>query len=208
MGAALGDYCDGESYILVDWDGFEIMSFYLRNQMFYGPINRTNYRMMETNPRARYMLMTYPSVEPSKQRFGIGLFAYARLRDENMRGAGSQPGFYLERPLGNLLDIRGVKRFEFPDDKIGAPRIEGVNIGEREIKVNWSHPAPERVGHYRVYWRSDDRPFYFLCKDVEGEDVTLENYAGERLRVVVVAVDGNGEESEFDREIKGWRDGE
>jgi len=196
--------CDRRSYILADWDGYQLMSFYLHNPIFFGPINRTNYKMMDNNPRARYILMMN-DVVPSKQRFALELFKQIRLEDEGSRDKSTQ--HYGKLSLAEMLDMKGVKRFEYPDP-VGAPKIESVRVEDRRIIVRWSSANPGRVDHYRIYGRTDKIPFYSPLIDVrDGNEAIVENYSRERLWIVVVAVDKEGEESGFDKEIKGWDDG-
>jgi len=190
--------CDGESYILTDWNGCDVMSFYLHNQIIFGPINRTNYEMVDRNPRARYILMMDNDIVLRKQRFGLDLFEYARK---------SGPKHYGPLTIAKMLDIKGLKRFECPDP-IDAPKIENVRVEDRRVIVRWSHAPSGKVAFYRVYWRTDKMPFYSLWADVkEGGEAVVKNYSREHLWLVVVAVDKDGEESGFEKEIKGWNDG-
>jgi len=203
-GAMMGKVCDGESYILVDWDGYHLLDFYLHNQTFYGPINRANYRLTCENPRARYILMKSDRME-EKQRFARTLFESVHEAEREKIKKGDKDVHYGELPLAKMLDTRGLKRFEYPDE-IGAPGIESVEIQDRRIIVRWSHPAGKAVT-FRVYTREDKTPFYSLGADVAGgNEAVVPNYAREKLWIIVVAVDKSGEESEFDVEIQGWRD--
>jgi hypothetical protein len=199
IGRQIDSACDKHSYILIDWDGYQLLSFYVHNQMFYGPINRVNYRMMDNNPRARYILMTNPEVAPFKQRFGLELF------DQEKRNW--PPQHYGRLSLVRMLDTKGLNRFDYPAS-IDPPKVQGVQIENRKIVVRWSHPHPENVSRYRIYRRNDKTPFYPPGTDVDKDatEAAIDNYSRDKLWLVIVAVDKDNEESDFDREVKCWPD--
>ena len=102
-----------------------------------------------------------------------------------------------------------LARFEAPAQE--APRTAAApSEPQKSVPTPSMQPAAPsgKAAFYRVYWRTDKMPFYSLWADVkEGGEAVVKNYSREHLWLVVVAVDKDGEESGFEKEIKGWNDG-
>ena len=200
MGHYMGKHCDGRSSILTNFDGHTLMHYYLRNPMFCGLINRTNVTLLRWNPRARYIFLTGPDDGPGLSSFRRNLVQYMKQH---------HPDKITFFPLAKLLDVKDTDLFDYLDtlDTIEPPTIEDVEIDGHSVRLRWSHSNPGNVALYRLFMRRDGVPFYwFSIGSVKGKsEIVVKNPGCQPLWIVVVAVDGRGEESGFEREVKGWR---
>jgi hypothetical protein len=81
------------------------------------------------------------------------------------------------------------------------------------IEIRWTHPAPNTIKYYKIYWRANAQIFYLAADDfyaaldaksvsITGNEAKICVKLREPIWIIVTAVDTNNNESGFDRAVQ------
>ena len=184
MGAMLAEWINPRELLLNDFEAHFGMDFYLRNPVQFAYVCPANMQLMS-------------------QRKDIHHFFFSNLFS-SYKGKvfGALPAMETRWDFGKgyLVDMRNFN-YAACKPEIEPPEIVKAYWEGDRFHLQWCHPHPEKVAHYRIYSRPENVPFYRSYADVKGTELSEVMPGYRRDVVVIVAVGADGEESGFSTEI-------
>lgn len=162
------------------------MDFYFSNRVQYAPVLSVNLQLMSQRKNVSYYFFSNMFTSSEKNKVFGALHGQGIIR--------------MDYKKGYLVDMRGFD-YEACFPALEAPKIVKWYWEGEVLYLQWSHPSPDKVAHYRIYARQEHEPFYKEGIDVEGTEFSGEVPGFMRLVVAIVAVNAEGEESKFEEEI-------